>query len=272
MRFLYATDLHGDVSKYEIVLRHALESGIKYIHLGADILPKGTGLLGLQKKFVKGYLRSFYERCAEEGIKVLTMFGNDDIYTRKKYFKKYGKLLDEEPEQIEGYTFTGYPYVPDYPFGLVSACKYDHAGWSPEPYYGRKLEVDETGFVDIPDKLQYFKDKGTIEEDLSKISADNKTIAAIHCPPHALELDVCMNGLRVGSKAIYDWIEREQPYMVLCGHIHENYYKTKRWKAKIGNTIVIQPGQETNKTHIVLVELEKEECHTHLLELRNKIL
>jgi uncharacterized protein len=268
MRFLYATDLHGDVSKFEIILKYAIDTGIPYINLGADILPKSSGMLKSQKKFVRGYLKSFYERCHENGISVHAMFGNDDIYTRKKYFKEYAKLLDEEPVNIEGFTFKGYPYVPDYPFGLVSACKYDHEGWEPQPYYGRKLEVDDTGFVDIPDKLKYFKEKGTIEEDLKDIHADKNTIMSIHCPPHALELDVCMNGRRVGSKAVYDWIKREQPCMVLCGHIHENYYKTRRWKAKIGNTLVIQPGQEVDKTHVVIIDLEKKEPFTFLLELR----
>lgn len=243
MKFLYATDLHGDIEKYEKLYEYALSHGIKYIHLGADILPKGQGMLTIQKKFVNRYLKSFYERCEGSGIKVFTMFGNDDIYTRKKYFKKYGKLLDEEPEVVEGYTFTGYPFVPDYPFGLVTACKYDYEGWEPEPYFGRKLDVDEKGFVNIPDRLRYFREKGTIKEDLDNLRADDKTVIAIHCPPVNLGMDVCFGGKKVGSKSIYEWIEMEQPRLVLCGHIHESRYLTGVFKANIGKSVVLQPGQ-----------------------------
>ena len=35
----------------------------------------------------------------------------------------------------------------------------------------------------------------------------------------------------------------EQPLLSLHGHIHENYLLTSIWKAPIGNTWAIQPGQ-----------------------------
>ena len=265
MKFLYATDLHGDSRKYDALLKYAQKHDVKYIHLGADILPKRSGLLKEQKKFIKGYFKKFFDRCAEHGIKVMTMFGNDDLYSRKKYFLEYGSLLDETPEVIDGFTFTGYPYVPDYPFGLVTACKYDHDGWQPEPYFGKKVDVDDKGFVDIPDPKTYFNYKGTIEEDLKEIHADDKTVMAIHCPPSNLGMDVCLNGKKVGSKAIYEWIEREQPRLVLCGHIHESRFMTGTWMSNIGNSIVIQPGQYGSSTSAVLIELGEEDNYTDLI-------
>jgi Icc-related predicted phosphoesterase len=267
VKFIYATDLHGDTRKYDAILKYAMSHDIKYIHIGADILPKGTGILKTQKRFVQGFLKDFYKRCEEEGIRVLAMFGNDDIYTRKKYFKKYGKLLDDKPELIEGYTFTGYPYVPDYPFGLVTACKYDYTGWEPEPYFGRKVDVDDTGFVDIPDPLTYFNYKGTIKEDLDNISADMSTVIAIHCPPCSLGMDICLNGKKVGSKSIYEWIEKEQPRLVLSGHIHESRHMSGTWKAEIGASVVLQPGQFGSSTNAVIVNLtdEKDEYTSVIL-------
>lgn len=258
MKFLYSTDLHGDTRKYESLLRYATDHGIGYIHLGADILPKGNGILKLQKDFINRFLKDFYARCAERSIKIFAMFGNDDIYTRKGYFRNYGSLLDEHPETIEGYHFTGYPFVPDYPFGLVTACKYDYQGWEPEAYYGRKLEVDSKGFVDIPDRYEYFKQKGTIKGDLEGISADRDTIIAIHCPPCSLGMDVCASSKEVGSRSIYEWIAREQPRLVLCGHIHESRSLTGIWKANIGSSVVLQPGQSgpnSNSTYAVVIEL-----------------
>lgn len=211
MKFVYTTDLHGDIKKYQDVLRFAEDQGIKLIHLGADLLPKGPGLLKIQKKFVKGFLQNFYAECRDKGIKVLGFFGNDDLYNRKHYFRDFAELLDEKPQEYEGYTFKAYGYVPDLPFGLKQACKNDHPGWAlKENYYTSRISgVDEQrGVYDIEDLDKYFAERGTIEEDLKDITADSKTIMAIHCPPQGLDLDVCRDGHRVGSKAVSDWIER----------------------------------------------------------------
>lgn len=270
MKFIYTTDLHGDMKKYQDVLKFAEEHDIKLIHLGADLLPKGSGILGLQKKFVKGFLKNFYAECERKEIKLLAFFGNDDIYTRKKYFRKYAALLDEEPQEYEECTFKAYGYVPDVPFGLKQACKTDYPGWKlQEEYFQPDTDVDETGFVPIEDIDQFFAGRGTIEDDLKGISADQKTIMAIHCPPQGLSLDVCQNGRRVGSKAVTDWIEREQPLIVLSGHIHESFKASGMWRGLIGRTLVIQPGQKdpNRGTNLVYVELTKNDVDAYIVEV-----
>lgn len=266
MKFVYATDLHGDIKKYEDVLKFTLDHDIKLIHLGADILPKGYSLLKIQKKFVKGYLKTFYIRCSDEKITVLAFFGNDDVYTRKRYFRDYADLLDEIPYEKEGYEFRAYPYVLDYPFGLKTSCKLDHSGWiCPDNYLGIPCDYNESGQFCIEDVKEYFSKKGTIEEDLKNIHADNKTIMAIHQPPHALNLDVCMGEKRVGSKSVLKWIEREQPLMVLSGHIHENFEVTSVWKAMVNNTLVIQPGQMEEQTTLVYIDICKDKIDAQLV-------
>lgn len=259
MKFVYTTDLHGSIKKYQDVLRFAEEQEVDLIHLGADLLPKGSGILKTQKKFIKGFLKNFYIECHDKGIKVLGFFGNDDLYTRKKYFREYATLLDEVPYEKDGFKFTAYPYVPDYPFGLKSACKIDHTGWKMQGFYlTDPVDVSSEGFIPINDVERYFAEKGTIEDDLKMFPGDSNTIAAIHCPPQGLGLDVCMDGRRVGSKAVTEWIERVQPALVLCGHIHESFEVTDTWSGDIGRTRVIQPGQSSGWTNIVLVTVGTE--------------
>lgn len=269
LRFLYATDLHGDERKYNDVLELAIEHEIDLIHLGADLLPKGSHLEKIQKKFLKGFLKDFYDRCSIRGIKVLCFFGNDDIYRYKKYLRVYGSLLDEEPYIVNGYTFNAYPYVPDYPFPLCNACKYDHDTWEPEFYEGKKVLMTEEGRLVIDNPSEYFKQKGTIKDDLDQIHADDNTIMAIHTPPSGLNLDVC-GGFgpirRVGSLSVHNWIEKEQPLLVLCGHIHESHRVTGFWKAELGNTLVIQPGQLYGKTSVVLIEVDRGRVKSYLIE------
>ena len=277
LKFLYVTDLHGSIPKYLTIQKFAQEQKIDLIHLGADLLPKGSGILKEQKKFINGFLKDFYETCKKQNIDVLASFGNDDIYSRKPYFKKYATLLDEVPYQKNGYEFKAYGFVPDYPFGLKTACKLDYNGWvCPDPYISRPVDCGPTGdLIEIPDVKKYFAEKGTIEDDLKKIQAANNTIMAIHVPPYYSDLDVCVGGRRVGSKSVYDWIKKQQPLLCLSGHIHENYSVTKVWQNKIGKTLVIQPGQtpETSDTvRFVLIAIKAlidHEINAELIERQN---
>jgi Icc-related predicted phosphoesterase len=269
LRFVYATDIHGDLSKYEKVYQFALDHDINLIHLGADLLPKGSDIEVKQKKFIKKDFKNFYETCEDKGIKVLSFFGNDDLYPMKKYYREYADLLDERPYTQDGYEFKAYGYVLDYPFGLKTACKLDYSGWRfPEEYISAPFEYTEKkGWETVKDLGKYFAKKGTIEDDLKKIRATDKTIMAIHMPPQSLNLDVCIDGRRVGSKAVLDWAVKNQPLVLLTGHIHESPSVTGTWKVAVGKTLVIQPGQSELDTVLVLIELEEDGVKTYLVKL-----
>jgi Icc-related predicted phosphoesterase len=259
MVYLYGTDFHGAIQKYDAILNFAIENDIKLIHLGADLLPKGSNIFEIQKKFVNGFLKEYYQKAKDKGIDILAFWGNDDVYPRKKYFRKYATLLDEVPYSKDGYEFKAYGMVPDYPFGLKSACKWDYPGWKcPEAYISAPVEFTDQGIVKIEDIEGYFLKKGTIEDDLKNIQVTNKTIMAIHCPPRSVGLDICYDGRAVGSKAVYDFIEAKQPLLTLCGHLHESPEVTGIWKSYIGKTLVIQPGQPQDKTAFVVIEIEDE--------------
>ena len=289
LKFLYTTDLHGNIQKYEDVLVYAKEYDIKLIHLGADILPKGKGMLKEQKKFIKGYLKNFYDECKREGIKVLAFFGNDDLFTRKKYFRKYAELLDEVLYRRDGHTFKAYGFVSDHCFNLKNGCKLDDKNSKPEeirpqyvlqsfyermikvPITPESVDVGEDGFYVIKDPEKYFKNKGTIKDDLNKIRAGSKTIIAIHGPPCSVNLDVCNDFNRVGSRSVLHWIEEKQPLLVLCGHIHETYEVTRSWKTYIGKTLVIQPGQMEKQTTMVHIEIKDDQVEADLvMDVKNK--
>jgi Icc-related predicted phosphoesterase len=246
MKFVYVTDLHGDEGKYEMAFALAAKMKASVLHVGADILPKGYSMQPRQKDFIKKFLPAFIKRCKDRDIKFIAMFGNDDLWARKPLYRdKCGDLLDDKPIEIEGFVFTGYPYVPDYPFGLKTACKYDHKGWKPERYIHIPVEDTEQGIVPIKDVQEYFKKKGTIEDDFRDRKAAANEIIAIHAPPLGVDLDVCLDGRMVGSKAVGKWIESARPYLVLCGHIHECPWAPCGGSiAQMdGGTWVVQPGQ-----------------------------
>lgn len=263
MKFLYTTDLHGDETKYNKVLQHAIDSGYKTIHLGADLLPKGTGLLKIQKKFIKGFLREWCQEAWSHNILVMGSFGNDDLYSRKKYAKEIGLSLLEETRVIDcdaDVKFKAYPWVPVHPFGLLNGCKLDKSNsFGNLPiFYNRPADLNEQGQLDFIQNVEaHLTSRRSITEDLEYFDSDFRTIVAIHSPPAGLDLDVCYDGRKVGSMAVREWIETHDAMLVLCGHIHESPIRTGIWKAKTTNDIwVIQPGQYGNSPIVVEIDTE----------------
>jgi len=66
-----------------------------------------------------------------------------------------------------------------------------------------------------------------------------KIILVTHQPPYNTKLDY-IQGEHAGSVSIRKFIEKYQPVLCLCGHLHENEGKID----KIGKTIVINPGPD----------------------------
>lgn len=71
------------------------------------------------------------------------------------------------------------------------------------------------------------------------IKPNQKVILISHGPPHKTELDKLFSS-HAGCKDIRGFIEEVQPILVICGHLHENFYK----KDKIGKSLVVNPGPE----------------------------
>lgn len=245
MKFVYATDLHGDLAKYEKALQLCVDNNAGLLHLGADLLPKGYTIRKRQKDFLRRDLPDFFRKASDKGVKVVGMFGNDDIWTRKPIFReRCGPLLDEEGLDHEGFFFSAYPYVPDYPFSFKWPCKRDRAGWRlKEPYLGYPVEDYGHGFEPIPDIDGYFAGKGSIWADLKDWPSAPNHIMAFHTPPSGVGLDVCPGGRKVGSLSVRKWIRERKPYMVLCGHIHESPWESGKTSARVGGVMVLQPGQ-----------------------------
>lgn len=188
------------------------------------------------------------------------------------------------PYISDGYEFKAYPYVLDYKFGNKTACKRETKTWRcPDVYKSNPVIEKGFGWEVIPDINEYFEKKGTFEDDFKKIQADRRTIIAIHQPPSRLGLDVCRPIMiignhwqwsseeirTVGSDVVFNWIQKEQPLLVLCGHIHESYAATGIWKAEIGKSLIIQPGQcfeFEKKLRVIDIAINGEDIKTELIE------
>lgn len=88
-----------------------------------------------------------------------------------------------------------------------------------------------------------------------------KTILVSHNPPKDTACDVLPNGMHVGSMAVREFIEENQPDICLCGHIHE-----ARALDRIGRTVVVNPGNFGADGYAVL------RCNNGVLSVEPRLL
>jgi Icc-related predicted phosphoesterase len=84
---------------------------------------------------------------------------------------------------------------------------------------------------------------------LSEIAGCDVQIFCPHSPPHGTACDRLRSGEHVGSPALRVLVEREQPDLVLCGHVHE-----ARATDFLGRSQLVNPGPVA-AGHYVLVDV-----------------
>ena len=141
-----------------------------------------------------------------EQIEVLAVCGNCDFPEVEDLMEDLGVAIDRRARVVEGTTFLG--LSGGLPFG---GC----------PYERTEEEIEEA-------LEQAFTDQGT--------EASGPTVLLSHQPPRDTLCDLA-RGHHVGSEAVRGAIERHQPDLVVCGHIHEGVGLDT-----IGRSRVVNPG------------------------------
>ena len=192
----------------------AIEKAISLIH------NKGIGLA-----IITGDLTNFGEKkqAAEvlgmfKGMQVLAVPGNCDSTQVLEAMEEKNASLHGKARKIGRWTFAG--------FG---------GGIAGEP--GVYLHTEEQ-----------------IEKALEKLLTQKKekTVLVTHVPPKGTGLDLTQRGMHVGSSAVRKAIEKNQPRLHLCGHIHEAFGEEKIGKTTSINIGALKEGQA------LLLELEDE--------------
>jgi uncharacterized protein len=76
------------------------------------------------------------------------------------------------------------------------------------------------------------------------------TVFCPHAPPADTACDRLASGKHVGSKVVRAFVERAQPDLVLCGHIHE-----ARGVDFVGSSRIVNPGP-VRSGHYAVVEID----------------
>jgi uncharacterized protein len=125
---------------------------------------------------------------------------------------------------------------------------------------GRGVSVGDVGVCGLsaapisPLRTPYELDDAELERRIERAFADvagaKVTVFCPHAPPLETSCDRLANGQHVGSAVIRTFVEREQPDVVLCGHIHE-----ARSQDRIGRSRIVNPGP-VFAGHYAVVEID----------------
>jgi Icc-related predicted phosphoesterase len=257
MIIVYVTDLHGAEWKYERLVSVARRLGADLVINGGDMLPKQH--LHGQKSFIEGFLAEHFAALEEAGIGCYCCLGNDDLAAFDPVFDEVCarfpgvENLAQRLVQRDGYGFLGMNWVTDYPFRLKDRCRRDDEDFVFPRQLGTGLLSTAEGFRELPDWFSHARALPTLAAELERLPAPedwSRVVCVMHMPPSGLGLDRIYTGDEVGSRAMRRFLERRQPLLSLHGHIHESPLLTRRWQARLGRTVCIQPGQLQPFTYV----------------------
>ncbi|MBI4016125.1 MAG: metallophosphoesterase [Candidatus Aenigmarchaeota archaeon] len=273
---LYTSDLHGNTVQYEKLVRLAFDMSADSVIIGGDISPKGFAcksaeeFITVQREFFANGLPKLLKPLQDKS-QVFIMMGNDDCASNNDVFEKkdtlfYKIIHDKRLKLTPEFDIVGYSNVPITPFGIKDWEKFDLTTIPPahaSEYAARKAanykmtglkssELRWTKFEFSPEMEQ----ADSIQKDLSqKLFTENpdKTIYVMHSPPDNTKLDQIMTKAHVGSFAIRFFIEENQPYLTLHGHIHETVNISGDFRHQIGKTLCMSSGNHNVGEHLAVV-------------------
>jgi len=278
MKFLYTSDLHGQIHLYQELLSLASSSSSEILAIGGDLLPsfaptkRYEDMVPNQKAFIDQFLLPFFKKmlgaASVQGIFLIA--GNWDLgypFLFRETTKKIIDLNQKSHRLKNGYELIGYPFVPPTPFRPKDFEKMDdlETPWPPQknPSYIRSTDPSDQ-LIPVDPNL-YLREQGTIEKDLDQIPKPldpKRTIHIMHSPPFGTRLDLIHGGKPAGSRSIRAFIEKHQPLLTLHGHIHES-----RGFVKIGRTLCINPGSEYGEGILrgAIINLDEKKIKSYLL-------
>ena len=126
------------------------------------------------------------------------------------------------------------------PAQIEAMCrKYGWINLHGETYsYGGYTFAGIGGSTYTPFRTPFELDEEEIRGILRHFEGLNELILVSHSPPFKTKTDELLSGVHIGSRAIREFVEKEQPILNLCGHIHEKAGVEDR----IGRTRIINVG------------------------------
>jgi len=257
----FVSDLHGSVSKYQLLFQKILDERPSAVFFGGDLLPHWVDSnheagADFVRQFLGKKLESLQEILAEDYPQIFLIPGNDDARIEEASFLELAQrglfqYVHAQKTLWDQYLILGYACVPPTPFRLKDWERYDVSRYVDPGCYG-----PEEGWHSVPvsEQDQIY---GTIKKDLDALigqDSSEQAICLFHSPPYKCNLDRAALDqkmidyvpldVHIGSIAIRQFIETQQPLLTLHGHVHESATITGQWKDKIGRTVLFSAAHD----------------------------
>ncbi len=265
---ILASDFHGNKRHYKALEQVVIKERISVVFLAGDLLPKDGGLwhpgntvrtILAQRVFFEDFLAGYLQNLSKHAF-VYAIFGNDDfrsnydlvgnVSDKVRFLNKEITLL---PLPDQEFYLAGYPYVALTPF-----LQKDWEQWDETVGVSHKVckieGYDSYNGEHHPISFENNRDgRPTIAADLAKLGRESdpkKTLYLMHEAPFNTPLDqIAIDNpytkdemVHVGSKAIRNFIETEQPLLTMHGHIHETFRESGSFRWDCGMSVSITPS------------------------------
>lgn len=268
----FVSDLHGHTDRYKKLFDQIKVDKPEVVFIGGDILPHILKNSEEYDDFITDYLfPNLYQLRTDLKKKhpqIYLILGNDDARCEEeKFVKESMKGLfyyqNQHKSQLWNYLVFGYSFVPPTPFQMKDWEKYDVSRYV-DPGCIHPTEGFRT--IEPTEDIEY----ATIQHDLERLTENedmSRAVFLFHSPPYQTYLDrAALDGVmvdyvsmdvHVGSIAIKRFIEKQQPFLTLHGHIHESARLTGFWKQQIGNTVSLNAAHDGPELSIIKFDLEE---------------
>jgi Icc-related predicted phosphoesterase len=271
MRICFTSDLHGDQTLYEqlTVLLEAERPDL--LILGGDLLrdvqrdepvrPQVEGLVGELAERIVGWQRMV------PALSVAVLLGNHELACTLEALRSHeqaGRLVllgHERAWRCQDHDFLGYAPTPPSPHWAKDLERLDLPDDVIPEFPGQVWNADR-GALEDADLEAHFGGQPAISEDLAAAPRlAQPWILVAHAPPSDTRLDRLPEvPYPIGSRAVRAFIEERQPVVALHGHVHDSPEVTGHYVDRIGETICINPGQNHERLHAVLLDTDDVEA------------
>ncbi|OYT44118.1 hypothetical protein B6U90_05865 [Thermoplasmatales archaeon ex4484_6] len=239
--FIFAADIHGDISAMEALMKKGSDEGYPPLVLGGDLFRSGSGNdPHSQEVFLRDRLRPVISRYRGD---VLTIFGNNDWRsTAEKLPELCPSILPlgKEPVTLDdGAELIGFSFVPPTPFIIKDWERPESSGRGSE----RGGSMNGLCSGDRGMEECSIKGRETIREELLKLGPLKGRILVSHGPPFGTCADISGGGRHLGSRDLTEIIREEHPLAVLSGHIHEAPFISGKAVCSMSGTLIANPGR-----------------------------
>jgi uncharacterized protein len=263
LNILATADLHGDATLYRALFALAAARRADAVIVAGDLLPhaiRSADALAVQRGFVTETLvplmlafHAAHPECA-----VLLIPGNDDWAAAVAALATAvpASWLQARARTVGGLTVAGYGCVPITPFSIkdferrdmptdrADPALFSKAFWSTADTIRQIAAADLDAQPSVAEELE-----------LLARASPTPTIYVTHAPPHASGLDLARGRRSLGSQAVRQLIEQQQPTLTLHGHIHEGPELSGKWAVQLGQTWCVNPGRDGGDLCAVLITL-----------------